>query len=188
MRLERARIDVRAAEPGAIEVEWSLSADRLTWSVANRGDGPVPVDAVAMVARLDPLVEPLRVLRHGYQSWSPTAVATFREAQDPTRVEGVRSLTIGMHHADWERAEEGELRSELVIALRDRTGALLVAGFLGGSEHDGTFRVRAARDDSDGVELWIEAFLGGAVLQSGERRELHPVWFADGEGDPSPHL
>ena len=89
-----------------------------------------------------------------------------------------------MHHADWAPAEEGELRSELVTALRDDTGAVLVAGFLGGSEHDGTFRVRHARDGSDGVELWIEAFLGGAVLQAGERRELHPVWLADGEGDP----
>ena len=93
-----------------------------------------------------------------------------------------------MHHADWAPAEEGELRSELVTALRDDTGAVLVAGFLGGSEHDGTFRVRHARDGSDGVELWIEAFLGGAVLQPGERRELHAVSLADGEGDPSPLL
>jgi hypothetical protein len=38
------------------------------------------------------------------------------------------------------------------------------------------------------VELWIEAFLGGAVLGVGERRELHPVWLVDGEGDPSPSL
>ena len=29
----------------------------------------------------------------------------------------------------------------------------------------------------------VEAFLGGAVLQPGERRELHPVSLADGEGD-----
>ena len=97
----------------------------------------------------------------------------------------VRSLPIGMHHADWSHAEDGELRSELVTALRDDTGALLVAGFLGGWEHDGTFRVRAARDGGDAMELWIEAFLGGAVLEAGERRELHEVTFAAGEGDPS---
>ena len=188
MRLERARVHVRAAEPDAIEVEWSLSADRLTWSVANRGDRTVALDAVAMVARLDRVVEPLRVLRHGYQSWSPTAVATFGVDQDPTRAEGVRALAIGMHHADWEPAEPDELRSELVTALRDRTGAVLVAGFLGGSEHDGTFRVRRPRDGADGIDLWVEAFLGGVALQPGERRELHPVSFADGEGDPSPLL
>ena len=58
-------------------------ADRLTWSVANRSDAPVAVDAVAVVARLDRCVEPLRVLRHGYQSWSPTAVATFRRRPGP---------------------------------------------------------------------------------------------------------
>src|SRR5688572_26300400 len=187
MRLGPGRVDVRAADPASVEVEWSLSSDRLTWSVANRGDRPVAVDAVAIVLGLD-AVEPLRVLRHGYQSWSPTAVATFRVDQDPTRTEGVRSLAIGMHHADWAPAEPDELRSELVTALRDASGALLVAGFLGGSEHDGTFRVRTARDDPDRVELWIEAFLGGAVLQPAERRELHPVSLDDGAADPSPLL
>lgn len=179
---------MRADHPDALEVEWSLAADRLTWSVANRSDEPVAVDAVAVVARLDAVLEPLRVLRHGYQSWSPTAVATFRVDQDPTHHPGVLSLLIGMHHADWTPAEDGELRSELVTALRDDTGAVLVAGFLGGWEHDGTFRVRCARDGSDGIELWIEAFLGGVVLQPGERRELHEVSLAKGEGDPSPLL
>ena len=188
MRVRMDRVEVRASHGDALEVEWSASEHRLTWSVANRSDGPVGVDAVALVAQLDDGVEPLRMLRHGYQSWSPTAVATFRVDQDPTRAEGVRSLPVGMHHADWAPAEDGELRSELVTALRDDTGSVLVAGFLGGWEHDGTFRLRCARDGSEGVELWIEAFLGGAVLQPGERRELHEVWLDDGEGDPLPLL
>ena len=96
MRLVDARVDVRAADPDAVEVEWSLAADRLTWSVANRGDEPVAVDAVAVVARLDSVVEPLRVLRHGYQSWSPTGVATFGVDQDPTRVGG-RAVAADRH-------------------------------------------------------------------------------------------
>ncbi len=185
MRARMDRVEVRAADAHALEVEWSGGELGLTWSVANRGDAPVAVDAVAVVARLVDVVEPLRMLRHGYQSWSPTAAATFRVDQDPTRAEGVRSLPIGMHHADWEVAEDGELRSELVTALRDATGSVLVPGFLGGWEHDGTFRVRCAHDGSDGIELWIEAFLGGAVLQPGERRELHEVVLSEGEGDPS---
>ena len=80
MRLTGARLEVRGAICEAIEVEWSLSQDRLTWSVVNGSDGPVAVDAVAVVASLDPVLEPLRVLRHGYQSWSPTSVSTFRAA------------------------------------------------------------------------------------------------------------
>jgi alpha-galactosidase len=188
MWLRGDRAVVRAERPGDVVVEWSWSDDRLVWSVANRGDTAVAVHSVAVVARLEDVVEPLRVLRHGYQSWSPTAVATFRVDQDPTRAEGVRSLPIGMHHADWDRAEDGELRSELVTALRDETGAAVVAGFLGGWEHDGTFRVRCGRDDAEVVEVWVEAFLGGAVLEPDERRELHPVWLSLGEGDPSPQL
>jgi len=185
MRLRMDRVEVRAEEPPALEVEWSAGDDLITWSATNRAAVPVAVEALALVGRVEGAVEPLRVLRHGYQSWSPTAVATFRVDQDPTRAEGVRSLPIGMHHADWSPAEDGELRSELVTALRDDTGSVLVVGFLGGWEHDGTLRVRCARDGSDGIELWIEAFLGGAVLQPGERRELHEVSLAEGEGDPS---
>jgi alpha-galactosidase len=178
-------VEVRAGDPAAVEVEWSVHEHGLRWSVANRSDGAAPLDAVALVGRLDGAVAPVRMLRHGHQSWSPTAVATFGVDEDPTRAPGVRSLLVGMHHADWAPAEPGELRSELVTAIRDARGELLVAGFLGGWEHDGTFRLRAPRDGTPGVELWVEAFLGGAVLEAGERRELHPVWWARGEGDPS---
>ena len=185
MRLQVDRLEVRAARRHDIEVEWSASSDRLKWSVANRSDDPVPVEAVALVYRLESVVEPLRVLRHGYQSWSPTSVATFRVDDDPSRAEGVRSLVIGMHHADPDRTEEGELRSEGVTALRDATGSLAVIGFLGGWDHDGTIRVRPARDGSDAIEVWVEAFMGGAVLESSEIRPLHDVTLAAGEGDPS---
>lgn len=188
MRLHVDRVEVRGARPHDIEVEWSASEERLTWSLANRADDPVSVDAVALVCRLEPVVEPLRVLRHGYQSWSPTAVATFRVDEDPSLAEGVRSLVVGMHHADPDPAEPGELRSELVTALRDATGSVVVIGFLGGWEHDGTIRVRPARDGTDAIEVWIEAFLGGALLESSERRELHEVALSSGEGDPSPLL
>lgn len=188
MQLRVDRVDVRAARPHDIEVEWSATAERLTWSVANRADDPVAVDAVALVCRIDAVVEPLRVLRHGYQSWSPTSVATFRLDEDPSHAAGVRSLVLGMHHADPDPAEPGELRSEQVTALRDETGSVAVVGFLGGWEHDGTIRVRVARDGSDAIEVWIEAFLGGAVLESSERRELHEVLLSEGEGDPSPLL
>ena len=188
MQLRMDRVEVRGPSPGDIEVEWSASADLLTWSLANRGDVPVPVDAVALVCRLERAVEPLRVLRNGYQSWSPTAVATFRVHEDPSRVAGVRSLVVGMHHADPDVAEPFELRSETVTALRDDTGSLAVIGFLGGSDHDGTIRVRLARDGTDSVEVWIEAYLGGAVLAAGEHRSLHDVHLAAGEGNPAPLL
>jgi len=165
MELRGDRVDVRATAVEAVEVEWSFTGDRLTWSVANRSDAPVAVDAVAVVAAIDPVREPLRVLRHGYQSWSPTAVATFRVDEDGSRAEGVRSLPIGMHHADWATAEPDELRSEMVTVLQDDTGALLVAGFLGGWEHDGTFRVRPAPDG--GFALCLRTYVPGEALLAG---------------------
>ena len=134
------------------------------------------------------------MLRHGYQSWSPTGVATFGVDQDPTRSTGVRSLPIGMHHADWAHAEDGELRSELVTALRDDDGRRArrrVPRRMGARRH---LPGAAGRDGSDGVELWIEAFLGGAVLAARRapraargvagRRRRRPVAAARGVGRP----
>ncbi|HEX4868994.1 MAG TPA: glycoside hydrolase family 36 protein [Acidimicrobiales bacterium] len=184
MQLRIERVDVQAGDAAAIAVEWSSTDDRISWSLTNVGSTLVAVEAVALVARLEPAVEPLQVLRHGYQSWSATGVATFRVDQDPSRPAGVPSLVRGMHHADSGVSEPDELRSELVTALRDATGAVLVAGFLGGTEHDGTFRVRPARDGSTAIEVWIEAHLGGALLGVDERRELHDVWMGHDEHHP----
>jgi len=185
MQLRFDRVEVRADHPSAVEVSWRIEAGHLRWNVANGAAEPVAVTSVAVVARLEGAVEPLRVLCHGYQSWSPTRVATFRVDQDPSRAEGVPGLVLGMYHADPSVAEPDELRSELVTVLRDATGALVVLGFLGATEHDGTIRVRPARDGSAAIEVWIEAHLGGAVLPDGDERLLHEVWIAEGEQDPA---
>ena len=131
-------------------------------------------------------------------AWRRSASTRTRRAH-----EGVRSLPIGMHHADWAHAEDGELRSELVTALRDDTGALLVAGFLGGWEHDGTFRraTRARRVGRDraldrGVPRRGRAAAGRASRAArghAGRRRGRPVAAAGGvgrrprRGGPRPH-
>ena len=85
-----------------------------------------------------------------------------------------------MHHANPEPAAMGELRSEQVTVLEDDDCEPLALGFLGGSRHEGTFRVRPVPDGS--TELLAEAWLGGAVLAPGERRQLHPVLISWGAG------
>jgi len=113
-------------------------------------------------------------------------VATLGVDVDPSRMERAPRLVRGTHHADEEVAADGELRSEMVTVLADDRGGaagpagdVTLAGFLGGSSHDGTWRLRTAdRRGSDGagvVELSAEAFLGGARLDPGVERRLHPV-------------
>jgi alpha-galactosidase len=185
MRLVPDRVEVRGAAEGserwtgdgtvhvgAVEVEVLSDRDAgWSWSVANRGDGALAVDAVALVLRVVDVAAPLRMFRNGYQSWSPTGMATFGVDGDPSLTAGARSLVIGMHHADPAVAQPGELRSELFTVVLDASSdPSAVLGFAGGSEHDGTFRLRAGER---GPELWIEAFLGGAVLAPGEQRSLH---------------
>jgi alpha-galactosidase len=148
------------------------------WSIANRSDQPIAVRSVALVHAVDDVAGPLRMFRHGYQSWSPTAVAVFGVDRDPSTVPGSIELLRAAHHADQRPAEHDELRSEWVTVLGD-DATRIALGFDGGHRHDGTFRLR--RGDDGRPELWIEAFLGDAVLAPGEQRQLHDVLIEEGD-------
>lgn len=171
---------------------------RVSWSVANRGDTAVRPWSVAVVFTVAHR-GPLRMFRHGYQSWSPCDVATLGVHHDPsldnpTRIE----LVQGVHHADQRTARPDELRSEFVTVLADAdtpmgadaAGKAIAVGFDAGVDHDGTFRLRpgnASGGNASGgngsggptpsaaatAELWAEAFLGGARLDPGTSLALH---------------
>lgn len=135
--------------------------------------------AVRLVFAVTGVVGPLRLFRNGYQSWSPSAVATLGLDRDPSEAGGVPRLVRSTHHADEEPVAPGELRSEMVTVLADGGPVRVLVGFEGGHRHDGTLRLH----DGDGegrAELAAEAFLGGATLAPGEERSLHPVVVASG--------
>jgi alpha-galactosidase len=177
---------------GPLEVTLEPRGDCFAWAVANRGDGPVPVRSVGLVLRVVDVVEPLRMFRHGYQSWSRSGVATLGVDADPSERANL-PFVQGVYHADSRRVRNGELRSEWCTVLADATGGAsggrgsgrgqVVLGFDGGHEHDGTFRLRRGADG--GAELVIEAFLGGAVLAPGESRVLHGVTMTAGDAPAS---
>jgi alpha-galactosidase len=179
MKLVFDRVETRCSRGRVtVDVE-STDGIAVSWTVVNDSNYLVSVDAIAAVWRVVDDVAPVRMFRHGYQSWSPSGWATFGVDSDPSRAQGAIPLVIDMHHADPQVAEDGELRSELVTALVDGSDdAPIVIGFLGGSEHDGTFRLR--RRDGQ-VELWAEAYLGGIELARGAVRRLHSVeqWQVD---------
>lgn len=170
---------------GPVEVRLSNRADGFSWSVGNRDDRSIRLRTLAVALRLEGVVEPLRMFRHGYQSWSPSGVATLGVDVDPS-VRADFPFVQGVYHADSRRARPGELRSEWCTVLADASGGAVgqqvVLGFDGGNEHDGTFRLRRG---GDGIELMCEAFLGGAVLEPGETRQLHGVWWVREEGQAS---
>ncbi len=166
-----------AVRLGPLEVRLSMidEADTatVTWVVGQSGDRPVAVRAVSLVFGVDGAVGALRIFRQGYQSWSPTAVATFGIDGDPSHRADFEFLQA-VYHADQRRARDGELRSEWVTLLADAApgAAPILVGFTAGHDHDGTLRLRPA---DACVELWAEAFLGDAVLAPGERRPLHDL-------------
>ena len=154
----------------SVEVSVRPGPDGFGWRVANTSRSPVPVRSVSVVHSLRGVTGPLRLFSNGYQSWSRTGLLRPGVDRDPTAV-GDLDLLMMMHHADQREIPAGQLRSELVTVVADDDGAVL-AGFLGGDRHDGTFRLGHGRS---GNELVVEAFLGDAVLAPGEERELHDV-------------
>jgi len=158
-----------ASVAAVVEASDSLDNLRFEWRLANRSDRAVTVRSVAIVFTLS-AVGPVRMWRHGYQSWSPSGVARLGVDRDPSVHGGVEVLRAA-HHADQrEVTDPYELRSEWVTALGDASGQVAVVGFEASGGHDGTFRLLP-----DGPRLEAEAFLGDVVLQPGATVELHPL-------------
>ena len=153
--------------------------DGWTWSVET--DVACTIREVSIVWDAGPAGDDPRIFRHGYQSWSPSAVARLGIDLDPSATPGSPSLIRGMHHADPDPVTDPhELRSELVTVVQG-AGSPVCLGFLGATEHDGTFRVRV-RDGR--IEVVIEAFLGDVAFRAGERRVLHAVRRYEGGDAP----
>lgn len=147
--------------------------ERWSWWTAGDVDGGTPVRSVALVFRVVDGRGPLRMLRHGYQSWSPCDVAVFGVDRDRSRAPGSIELIRAINQADQRVVlHDDELRSEWVTVLVDDDDAPVLVGFDGGDRHDGTIRLRTG---PTGTELHCEAFLGDLVLTAGERRELHEI-------------
>jgi len=180
---------VTAVAVGPLEVRLSGHPDGFGWSVGNGGDRPSRLRALAVVGRVQGATEPLRMFRHGYQSWSPSGVAVLGVDDDPSRRADL-PFVQGVYHADPRRTRAGELRSEWCTVLADAdaggTERQIVLGFDGGDRHDGTFRL--SRGDEGRAELRIEAFLGGAELGPGRRRPLHGVSWARGSAEAASEL
>jgi alpha-galactosidase len=181
---EGFRLDVPLAGPGTVtlgpltvQLDASPRLDPITWAVANRGDVPVSVRAVALVL-LAEATGPIRLFRNGYQSWSESGGARLGSDHDPSRAHGAARGLRMMHHADGAVAAEHELRSEQVTVLSGASGDPVLVGFEAGDEHAGTIRVRP---DERGATLLAEAFLGGAQLDPGSQRHLHTIVIDEGD-------
>ena len=183
MELIRHRTVIDASEGADIGVVIHSTASGLTWSIGNRGRSNSRVRSVGVAFTIHGVVGRLRMFRHGYQSWSPSGLAVAGIDTDPARTAGSIDQMLMAHHADGRRPAPGQLRSELVTVLADDHDAIL-AGFLGGDRHDGTFWVGSGRS---GNELVVQAFLGDIDLAPGEERDLHEVRF-DRTDDPSTAL
>jgi alpha-galactosidase len=138
--------------------------DGWTWSVTATED--CVVDGVSFTIDGGPLGDG-RVFLNGYQSWSVADWFTLGVDDDPSTTK-CPSLERGMHHADKTPvSDRGVLRSELMTVVNGVT-----YGFVGGTEHDGTFWLRA-RDGR--IEIDVNAHFGGITMKAGETRRLHDV-------------
>lgn len=165
-------------EAGPVVLEVAGDGRELQWSVHARESTPIALDAVGLVWDAGPAGDDPRMFVNGYQSWSPTRTMRLGVDQDPSHDPRPLPLVRAAFHADPGVARAGELRSEQVTVLATAASYLRCVGFTGGEHHAGTVRARIV----DGrVELCAEAWLGGAVLETGSSRALHSLVIEDGD-------
>lgn len=175
---DEAVVDGAVTAVGGLEVEALVAPERVAWALRNDSPHDLALDAVQWVCDLGPAGPWPRMFCNGYQSWSETRTSLLGVASDQSRHPRSFDFIRTLHHADPRRAAPRELRSEMVTVLllagerSDAGNDPIVVGFAGGSSHEGTLRAEIV----DGrVELRAEAWLGGAVIRAGGRRELHDV-------------
>ena len=163
---------------GSDQLPAGAESERWSWWVARDDARLLPVRSVSLVFRVDDVVGRVRLLRHGYQSWSPSDVAIFGQDRGRSLAPGSIELMRAINQADQRIVDvDDELRSEWLTVLADDSEEPILVGFDNGMNHDGTMRLRSG---PTGIELWCEAFLGDVVFVEGERRELHDVLIARG--------
>jgi len=182
------RFEAPAREPatcvGDVVVEVARGDETLRWAVRNESAAAVSLDCVRFVTDAGAVGEFPRMFCNGYQSWSETRARLLGVDEDPSRHPRSFRFFRTIHHADPNRADPRELRSELVTAIDRGTAGLdgssgrILVGFLGGANHEGTIRARVVEGR---LELVFEAWLGGARLAPGERRALHEVEVSEGD-------
>ena len=165
-------------EWGGDQLPAGAESDRWSWWIARDDSRLLPVRSVSLVFRVVDVAGPLRMLRHGYQSWSPSDVAVFGRDRDRSLAPGSIEMIRAINQADQRIVEvDDELRSEWLTVLVDDSDNPILVGFANGKNHDGTMRLRTG---PTGTELWCEAFLGDVIFTEGERRELHDVLIVSG--------
>ncbi len=187
LRPERVRLEPGAVEQrigtgpldlGGFELRVEAHPGRLCWSIRNSGAEARRVRSVALLQPLGRPAEPLRMFRHGLQSWSVVDVATFGTTRDPSWQSTLPDVFHAAHNADERPVNHAnEIRSEGVTVLRRGDTEPLLIGFAGGTRHDGTIRLR---ESAGGIELVVEAFLGEITLAPGAKIVLHDVVHASG--------
>ncbi len=167
------------------DVELRLELDRgareLTArvAVANRGSRPLPLEAVVLGFRFDPeTAGPLRLLEHGWQSWSPCRTRGLEGPPAPPFPSG--AWLRGFHHARGEVPpdREGWHESHLLSAVGSSppAGGGCVIGVL---ERGESFGVIYLRREGEGVAVEAELVVDGE-LAPGELRPLEEVRVALG--------
>ncbi len=141
--------------------------------MTNRLDTAVRVRSVRVRFMVDGVRGPLRMFRNGYQSWSPTGVATLGVDADPShaRPGARRSCTPTTTPTSGRpRRRRAALRARDRAGRRRRPTRVLV-GFDGGDRHDGTFRLRPTADGPVVRGRGVPRRRG--ARRPGEQRELH---------------
>lgn len=141
-------------------------------TVANRGEGPLRLDSVAMRIATglhsDP---PARFFKHGYQSWSASGPAEVGVLSPHPR-DGAPALIRRMHQSEARRpaeTPEGSTSELFTVIESDGQSELMLAGFIGTASQLTVVSVATP------AEIVARALFDGVTLAPGAEREIEPL-------------
>ncbi len=156
------------------------SAATLNAHLVNRGAAPLDVESIEFAFEFRGHGhDDLRFLRHGWQSWSPTAVRVLDDAGEPPFPSG--PWLRGMYHSQGE-SRPGVHESETLTAVGGMAGGpFCLVGVLESGRGFGLVRLAPSASDGGERPVVVEVELGLEIsLAPGERRDLESIRLALG--------
>ena len=184
VRPDAMRAGLRAFANGDLELVIERqdhgSAATLNAHLVNRGAAPLDVESIEFAFEFRGHGhDDLRFLRHGWQSWSPTAVRVLDDAGEPPFPSG--PWLRGMYHSQGE-SRPGVHESETLTAVGGMAGGpFCLVGVLESGRGFGLVRLAPAASDGGERPVVVEVELGLEIsLAPGERRDLESIRLALG--------
>lgn len=139
-------------------------------SVSNRSDAPIRLhEARFELPTGFPANAPARFFKHGYQSWSGSAIVAVDSIERKDNAQATGGLSHRSEAVRPDDAPEASTSELFTVVESSESAERVLVGFVGAAGHFGALNVRSP------ARVVARAILDGVTLAQGETRVLEPL-------------